>query len=162
MTDLSGSSLPGLADELCTLLRAYANLLAGGASPAQAVAGMDLVREAAGRFVDASITETGWGSPFNQPCYEEDDSPAATSDSVDIEIKYRVRCGNKYLAEQAVRQRLRETGRPAVEDEIDTLVGIVHTLVSIDGWAPERYNQYCRSQVFEVLDNSWSVSPATR
>jgi hypothetical protein len=81
---------------------------------------------------------------------------------VDVDIKYRIRCGNKYLAEQAVRQRLREAGRPAVEDEIDTLVGIVHTLVSIDGWVPEGYNQYSRSQVFEVLDKRWSVSPTAR
>ena len=47
---------------------------------------------------------------------------------------------------------------PIVEDEIDTVAGMVQALHDLDGWRPHRYAHESRP-VFELVKPSWQVEP---
>ena len=165
MTNSDMDSLKALADEVCTALHSYVAVLAGGVEPERVLPAMDTVQAAAHRFVELSITETGWGTPFlPSPFADEVDEDAHTGEqtgtddqyeTVEISLNYLVRCLDPQLARQVVDDRLREAATTAPEDEIDSISGILQTLESIDGWDPQRYEASSR-RPFEVLEKSWS------
>lgn len=125
-------------------LQSYVAVLTPRTEPEDVLPAMDLVQAAAARFVDLSITETGWGTPFlPSPFADEAEEDAGDDDATtEVTVTYVVRCIDEQLARQVAAERLREADTTLPEDEIDSVCGVLQTLESIDGWHPERYEAF--------------------
>lgn len=161
MTDSDVPSLKSLADELCAALQSYVTVLTTRTEPESVLPAMDAVQAAAARFVDASITETGWGTPFLPSPFPDDDGEDTGTGEEDgtvaVTVTHIVRCLDPGLARHVVTERIRATGEPDTEYEIDSVGDMLLALQDIDGWDPQRYQAFSRNP-FEVLEKFWSYT----
>jgi hypothetical protein len=159
MPNPSARSLKVIADELCAAMQNYAAVLTVETAPEAVIPAMDAVQVLADEFVQLSISETGWGTPFlPSPFDDEDDDEGPTEEDgeiVEMTMSYSIRCVDRGLARKLVDERLRKAGRIVPEDEIDSVQGVLSTLERIDGWNPQDY-EVSAQKPFEVLERSWS------
>jgi hypothetical protein len=153
-------SLKSIADELCVALRSYATVLTVETAPEAVIPAMDAVQALASEFVQLSISETGWGTPFLPSPFddevEDDTHTDEEDDTLEMRVSYSVRCLDWRLARKLVDERLRKAGRITPENEIDSIQGILLTLEGIDGWNPQDY-EVSAQKPFEVVEKSWSL-----
>ena len=162
VTSMISTALRGLVSELTT----YAAVIEAAAGDPQAVrAARQRVRTAAERFSDASLDETGWGSPFSADDAGDPERRPPTEghrDNVfEVSATYVVAVPDPYRLAQVVEHRTTVTGRGRCEyDDLSNPMESLHALYVADGWDPFQYGKQvvqvirATSNVTRVLDNS--------